>query len=61
MKFDLKMEEEVYEEMFSTDAELKEFDETFEKFQEIYGKVTKLTNDGVENETKNQNKVRIQL
>lgn len=53
--------EEYYEEIYSTDAELQEFQETFEKFQEIYGKVTKLTWEGVENETKNQNNVRFIL
>lgn len=56
------MEEELefQEETFATEAEIREFQETFEKFRDIYGKVNKLTQSGIDNETKNQNEVSMQ-
>lgn len=55
------MEEELEfnEETYATEDEIREFQETFEKFREIYGKVNKLTQTGIDNETKDQNEVRI--
>lgn len=57
----MNMEEELEfnEETYATEDEIREFQETFEKFREIYGKVNKLTQTGIDNETKDQNEVRI--
>lgn len=54
----MEEELEVYDESYSTEEEIREFHETFEKFTEVYRKVSNLTSTGVENETKNPNEVR---
>lgn len=53
------MEEEMefHEENYSTEEEIKEFQESYDKFREVYGKISKLTQSGVEKETKNPREV----